>query len=126
MIRRIQQGPWDQETFEQLLTEWIVACDQPFDEVEKPEFVTMMNFVRHTGSPLKIPKRDGIKRRAMKMGEEIIEGVREMFMVRSFFPGIILYCINYLGRNSRERSAFPSMRGRQAINTRFWLSSHTM
>jgi hypothetical protein len=86
MIRRIQQGPWDQETFEQLLTEWIVACDQPFDEVEKPEFVMMMNFVCHTGSLLKIPKRDGIRWCMMKMGEEIIEGVCEMFTVRSFFP----------------------------------------
>ncbi|KAF8478000.1 hypothetical protein DFH94DRAFT_620353, partial [Russula ochroleuca] len=35
-------GPWDQAKFEQLLTEWIVACDQPFDEVEKPKFVVLM------------------------------------------------------------------------------------
>lgn len=94
MIWRIQQAPWDQEKFEQVVTEWIVACDQPFDEVEKQEFVTMMNFVRHTG-PLKIPKREGIKRRMMKMGEEIIEGVREMFMVCCFFLDFVLRCINY-------------------------------
>ncbi|KAF8801338.1 hypothetical protein BYT27DRAFT_7115152, partial [Phlegmacium glaucopus] len=48
-------GPWDQERFEQHLAEWIVACDQPFDEVEKPEFVAMMNFTHHAGGPLKIP-----------------------------------------------------------------------
>jgi hypothetical protein len=35
------------------------------------------------GGPLKIPKRDGIKRRVMKMGEETIRGVCEMFTVRS-------------------------------------------
>ncbi|KAH9015437.1 hypothetical protein EDB83DRAFT_2203680, partial [Lactarius deliciosus] len=35
-------GPWDQETFERLLMEWIIACDQPFNEVEKPEFVKLM------------------------------------------------------------------------------------
>ncbi|KAI9434270.1 hypothetical protein BJY52DRAFT_1100235, partial [Lactarius psammicola] len=35
-------GPWDQEKFEQLLTEWVVACNQPFDAVEKPEFVELM------------------------------------------------------------------------------------
>jgi hypothetical protein len=126
MIWRIQQGPWDQEKFEQILTEWIVACDQPFEEVEKQEFVTMMNFVRHTGSPLKIPKRQAIKRRVMKMGEQIIEGVREMFMVRYFFLGFVVRCINYQGRNSRERSAFPWTRGHQAISTRFWPSLHTM
>ncbi|KAK7433563.1 hypothetical protein VKT23_020717 [Stygiomarasmius scandens] len=27
-------GPWDQAEFEKLLVEWIVACDQPFEEVE--------------------------------------------------------------------------------------------
>jgi hypothetical protein len=78
---KLRQGPWDQEKFEQLLTEWIIACDQPFDEVEKPEFVTMMNVTHHAGGPLKMPKREGIKRRVMKMGEETIEGVREMFSV---------------------------------------------
>ena len=43
----------------------------------------MMNFTHRSGGPLKIPKRDGIKRRVMKMGEETIKGVCEMFMVRS-------------------------------------------
>ncbi|KAJ7725280.1 hypothetical protein DFH07DRAFT_723366, partial [Mycena maculata] len=27
-------GDWDQKTFERLLLEWLVACDQPFQEVE--------------------------------------------------------------------------------------------
>ncbi|KAF8219965.1 hypothetical protein L208DRAFT_785578 [Tricholoma matsutake] len=74
-------GPWDQEKFEQHLAEWIVACYQPFDEVEKPEFVAMMNFTHHTGSPLKIPQCNAIKQHVMKMGKETIEGVREMFSV---------------------------------------------
>ena len=41
----------------------------------------MMNFTHRSGGPLKIPKREGIKRRVMKMGEETIEGVRNMFTV---------------------------------------------
>jgi len=41
----------------------------------------MMNFTHHAGGTLKIPNRKGIKRRVMKMGEETIEGIREMFMV---------------------------------------------
>ncbi|KAF8485258.1 hypothetical protein DFH94DRAFT_792116 [Russula ochroleuca] len=36
-------GPFNQETFKQLLMEWIITCDQPFDKVEKPEFTAMMN-----------------------------------------------------------------------------------
>jgi hypothetical protein len=43
----------------------------------------MMNYTHRSGAPLKIPKRDGIKRRVMKMGEETIEGIREMFTVCS-------------------------------------------
>jgi len=35
------QLPWDQERFEELLIKWIVTCDQLFDEVEKPEFISM-------------------------------------------------------------------------------------
>jgi hypothetical protein len=41
----------------------------------------MMNFIHRSGGPLKILKREGIKRRVMKMGEETIEGVHEMFTV---------------------------------------------
>ncbi|KAK0229620.1 hypothetical protein EDD85DRAFT_733696, partial [Armillaria nabsnona] len=31
---RKQSGEWDQEKFETLLAEWIIACDQPFEEVD--------------------------------------------------------------------------------------------
>ncbi|KAF8506458.1 hypothetical protein JB92DRAFT_2832872 [Gautieria morchelliformis] len=40
--------PWDQSKFEQLLVQWQVACDQPFDEVEKPKFKALMH---HTTIP---------------------------------------------------------------------------
>ena len=53
----MNQGLWDQAKFECLLTEWIVACDQPFDEVEKEEFVKLMTYVHH---PLKLPSQEGI------------------------------------------------------------------
>ncbi|ESK81464.1 hypothetical protein Moror_15806 [Moniliophthora roreri MCA 2997] len=36
------EEPWNQEKFETLLVEWIVTCDQPFDEVEKLEFIAMI------------------------------------------------------------------------------------
>ena len=84
------QGPWDQEKFEQHLTEWIIACDQPFEEVEKPEFITMMNFMYCSGGALKIPKRKGIKHWVMKMGDETIEGICEMFMVWSHLGSVIV------------------------------------
>ncbi len=80
----LQQGPWDQEKFKQVLMEWVVACDQPFEEVERPEFIMMMNYTYHTGTLLNIPGRNGIKRRLMKMGDNTIDGVCKMFSVHSF------------------------------------------
>ena len=61
--------------------EWVIACDQPFEEVQRPEFITMMNYTHHSGTSLKIPKHDGIKRHLMKMVDDTIESVRKMFLV---------------------------------------------
>ena len=88
------QGPWDQEIFEQLVMEWVIACDQPFEEVQRPEFIAMMNYTHHSGTSLKIPKRDGIKRRLMKMGDDTIESVRKMFLVWTHIY-LLSYCIAY-------------------------------
>ena len=44
----------------------------------------MMNFTHHTGGPLKIPGPNAIKQRVMKMGEDTIDGVREMLSVRYY------------------------------------------
>ncbi|KAF8227879.1 hypothetical protein L208DRAFT_1294576, partial [Tricholoma matsutake] len=74
-------GPWDQEKIERLLTEWIVACDQPFSEVKQPEFVELLNYAHHGTSPLKIPQHNLVKRQVMKLGEEMVEEVHEMFLV---------------------------------------------
>ena len=75
------QGPWDQAKFKHLLTEWIIACDQPFDEVEKEEFIKLMTYARHPASSVNLPSREGICHRVMKMGEDTIDGIREMFAV---------------------------------------------
>jgi hypothetical protein len=66
---------------------WVIACDQPFEEVERPEFIAMMNYTNHTGASLKIPGRNGIKRRLIKMGDDTIEDIRKVFTVR-FCPSL--------------------------------------
>jgi hypothetical protein len=73
------QGQWDQAKFERLLTEWIVACDQPFDEVDKEEFVKLMTYACRPAPSVKLPSREGIRRRVIKMGEDTIAGIHEMF-----------------------------------------------
>ncbi|KAG1783661.1 hypothetical protein EV702DRAFT_1190682 [Suillus placidus] len=37
-------GDWSQEKFEDLFAKWLVACDQPFKEVEKPEFKAFIEY----------------------------------------------------------------------------------
>ena len=44
---------------ERLLIEWIAACDQPFDEVEKPEFIAMMEYGRDP-TKFSLPQREGV------------------------------------------------------------------
>lgn len=38
------KGEFIQEDFENLLAEWIVTCDQPFDEVDKQPFHKMLEY----------------------------------------------------------------------------------
>ena len=60
----------------------MVACDQPFTEVENPEFIAAMGYGR-TSSKFTLPKKDGVRRQVMKLGEEIVEEMKAMFEVRS-------------------------------------------
>jgi hypothetical protein len=75
------QGPWDQEKFEQLIAEWVVSCDQPFEEVDRPQFRETLMYTHHPAPEPKIPHRDAIRRRIMKMGEDSVEATKEMFAV---------------------------------------------
>ena len=74
----VTQEPWDQEKFEHLITEWVVACNQPFDEVEKPEFIKMMEYAH---AFITIPSRKGIKMCVMQMDGKIVEEKKIMFQV---------------------------------------------
>ena len=56
-------------------------CNQPFDEVEKPEFITAMSYGRP--SKFTLPKRDGVCRRIMKLSDEAVEETKAAFAVRS-------------------------------------------
>ncbi|KAF8812634.1 hypothetical protein BYT27DRAFT_7086466 [Phlegmacium glaucopus] len=70
--------PWNQGNFERLLIEWMITCDQPFDEVEKPEFIAAMSYGRLT-SKFTLPKRDGVRRRVMKLGDETVQEITALF-----------------------------------------------
>jgi hypothetical protein len=61
----------------------VVATDQPFDTVDQPEFRDLMTYAHHPLPSLKIPHRDAIKRRIMKIGEDSIATTKQMFLVRS-------------------------------------------
>lgn len=65
---------WDQEKFEKLLAEWIIACDQPFEEVDRAELRDLLSYAHHhSPDELHIPHRNAIQRQIMKMGEDGIE-----------------------------------------------------
>ncbi|KAF8179736.1 hypothetical protein K438DRAFT_1768768 [Mycena galopus ATCC 62051] len=67
-------GPWDQKEFERLLVEWLVASDQPFQEVERPQFRSLLEYVRHRAEELDVPSSSTMQRRVMDMGQHLQQG----------------------------------------------------
>ncbi|KAF9545085.1 hypothetical protein CPC08DRAFT_396867 [Agrocybe pediades] len=76
---------WDQAQFEALLVKWMVACDQPFEEVERPAFRALLDYT-HMASrkPLQVPGRTTIKKRIMRMGEDTIAKTKEILYTAKF------------------------------------------
>jgi hypothetical protein len=79
------QRPWDQKQFEELLVKWVIASDQPFEEVENPEFSELLNYVNRSGSTLKIPSRFTVKRCVMKMSADGVKELKDTFAVSTIF-----------------------------------------
>jgi hypothetical protein len=69
-----QDEEWSQDEFEKLLAEWMVVCDQPFDEVDEPSFHHLLEYTHS----LNILHRHAMKRCIMKMGEDTVEGIKKM------------------------------------------------
>ncbi|KAI1782084.1 hypothetical protein LXA43DRAFT_977757 [Ganoderma leucocontextum] len=77
--------PWDQDRFERLLAEWIAACDQPFDAVEKPELHTLLQYTHRSPEHLDIPSAATIKKRIMDLSDEYVEELAATIKVRHIF-----------------------------------------
>ena len=73
------QELWDLKRFEGLLTCWIIACDQPFDEVEKLEFIEMMQYGHQAVLNFTLPKQEGVQWYVMKLGKKTIDDIKEIF-----------------------------------------------
>jgi hypothetical protein len=48
----------------------------------------MLQYAHHSATDLKLPSRDGIRRRVTKLGEETVEGTREMFKVGMYLSSL--------------------------------------
>ena len=57
-----------------------MACDQPFKEVEHPEFCHLLEYT-HLQPSLHIPGHHTIKQQIMKMSQDTIDGTRSMLSV---------------------------------------------
>jgi hypothetical protein len=81
----------------------MVACDQPFDEVEKPEFIAAMSYGR-SSSKFTLPKRDGVRRRVMKLGDETVQEIKDMFAVIHFNAELQLSYVFLAGFRGENQS----------------------
>lgn len=59
----------------------MITCDQPFEEVEHPEFKALLNYVHNRGTQLNIPSSTTVHRRVMKLGKDTWEDLKKMISV---------------------------------------------
>lgn len=97
------QAEWDQATFIDLLALWIIACDQPFEEVDRPEFRDLLMYVRHSSKLFTIPGQNTIRRHVMKLGEVELEAIKDMFLVSNSMIWQIFASFNSLSLQETER-----------------------
>ncbi|KAJ8495678.1 hypothetical protein ONZ45_g12768 [Pleurotus djamor] len=78
------KAAFKQDVFDKLLTEWMVSCDQPFTEVDRPEFRSLIDYLYQTGNhkdDLRIPSHTTVRTKIMDNGEKSMEAMVEMFSV---------------------------------------------
>jgi hypothetical protein len=98
------------------LARWIIATDQPFYTVDEPEFRELLKYTHHPSPTLKIPHRDAVKRRIMKMGDDTIQATREMFSVCQLLPSTY-NIVSYWNKQT-------NVEGKISISLDAWTSSN--
>ena len=89
-LQETLKGGFVQEEFENLLAEWIVACDQPFDEVDKQPFRKLLQYVhRPSTKSLRIPHHTAVWTRIMKMGKDTVD-IKKMFLVGYYIYSLLI------------------------------------
>jgi hypothetical protein len=99
-----------------LLTEWIVACDQPFEEVERPQFQALLRYVHRQGQKLNIPTSTTIRRWVADMGKDVIEDMKNFIVV----CGLVL-ALNF---NDTIFMFSQALDGKVSLSLDAWTSSN--
>jgi hypothetical protein len=75
------QIPFERSTWVDLLVKYLVVSNLPFSEVEVPEFRNLINYTYRGEKPLEIPGAWAIKRRVLKLSEDIVSDLKSLFEV---------------------------------------------
>lgn len=59
----------------------MAACDQPFDAVEKPELVNLLQYTHYRPAGLNIPSAATIRKRILDMSDEYVKELKEKIQV---------------------------------------------
>jgi hypothetical protein len=70
------------------------CIDQPFDKVEKPEFLHLLEYT-HLQPSLHIPYQGAIRTHIMKMGEDTVDCIKKMLKVCLFQLNFYLFTNAY-------------------------------
>ena len=71
-------------------------------------------YARHPASSVKLPSREGVRRHVVKMGDDTVEGIREMFSV---YDLIICFSLESL-------THWQELEGKVALSLDAWTSSN--
>ena len=95
-----------------------MAADQPFDATENPQFRRLLEYT-HLRPGLHIPSAGTVKRHIMTMGEDMIQGTKDMISVcqllATYSIFLLIGCCNV--RSSAAKSACPLMPGHRVTGT---------
>lgn len=94
--------------------EWLVASDQPFQEVERPQFRSLLEYVHHRAEELDVPSSSTMQRRVMKMGDDLKKELCLLcgeWLLRSHFSHML-------------SDVSQSLQGKVSISLDAWTSSN--
>jgi hypothetical protein len=79
------QKIFDYEKWTDLLVKWIIVSDTAFTEVERPEFVELLQHTYNGVESLRVPSAGTVKNCTLQLSEKTTQDLKQLFAVSCYF-----------------------------------------